>query len=183
MCKASGQKGTFTLVWIMKRPYEQYFNNFYLSVLVQRTTHYYLLIYIADILTQRHRVYFAKNKFVLLLMFLKHVLWSCNRVGQKLLLKAAAKLPKYTKKVTFWTVTPYCWLKVTKWSRWQAVFSSFISIIHLRPDTLLFSISMKTVIILELTCPCKENMENRIQKKFFKYDSLTTSIRCNGWSV
>ena len=26
-------------------------------------------------------------------------------------------------------------------------------------------------------------MEERHQKKFFKYDPLTTSIRCNGWSV
>ena len=65
----------------------------------------------------------------------------------------------------------------------KLVFPSFIAITCLRPDIVLFSTSIKTVIILELTCPCDENMEEWHQKKFFKYDPLTTSVRCNGWSV
>ena len=49
------------------------------TLLVQCTIHCHpLLICIAGILTQRHHVYFAKNKFVLLLMFLEPVPWPCN---------------------------------------------------------------------------------------------------------
>ena len=65
----------------------------------------------------------------------------------------------------------------------KLVFPSFIAITRLRPDIVLFSTSIKTVIILELTCPCEENMEEWHQKKFFKYDPLTTSIRYSGWTV
>ena len=49
------------------------------------------------------------------------------------------------------------------------VFPPLIAIIHLRPDIVLLSTSINTVIILELTHPCKENMEEWHQTKIFKY--------------
>ena len=41
----------------------------------------------------------------------------------------------------------------------------------------------KTVVIIELTCPCEENMEAWHTKKFDKYASLCTDIKHNSWSV
>ena len=38
-------------------------------------------------------------------------------------------------------------------------------------------------IVIELTCPCKENMEVCHQQKFEKYEPLSTSIKSNGWPV
>ena len=65
----------------------------------------------------------------------------------------------------------------------KLVFPSFIVITCLRPDIVLFSTTIKTVIILESTCLSQENMEKWHKKKLFKYDPLTTLIRYNGWSV
>ena len=65
----------------------------------------------------------------------------------------------------------------------KLAYPSFIAITHLRLDIVLLYTSIKTVIILELTCPCKENLEEWHQEKLFKYDPLTASIRCNGRSV
>ncbi|XP_057297938.1 ubiquitin carboxyl-terminal hydrolase 17-like protein 6 [Hydractinia symbiolongicarpus] len=41
----------------------------------------------------------------------------------------------------------------------------------------------KTVIILELTCPCEENMETWHGVKVDKYSSLCSVMRLNNWSV
>ena len=41
----------------------------------------------------------------------------------------------------------------------------------------------KTVVIIELTCPCEENMEPWHTKKIDKYASLCTDIKLNSWSV
>ena len=53
------------------------------------------------------------------------------------------------------------------------------------PGIVLFSTSIKTVIILELTDPSDENMDEWQQKTYdpLNYDPLTASVRCNGWSV
>ena len=62
---------------------------------------------------------------------------------------------------------------------------SFIAITCLMPGIVLFSTSIKTVIILELTDPSDENMDEWQQKTYdpLNYDPLTASVRCNGWSV
>ena len=65
----------------------------------------------------------------------------------------------------------------------KLVFPSFIAITSLRPDLVLYSLAKKTVIILELTCPCEENMEEWHRVKFEKYEPLATSIRSRGWIV
>ena len=97
--------------------------------------------------------------------------------------KTGAKFSKYTKRVHSGLLHLTADWKLLSDLGDKLVFPSFIAITRLRPDIVLFSTSIKTVIILELTCPCEENMEEWHQKKFFKYDPLATSIRYNGWSV
>ena len=58
-----------------------------------------------------------------------------------------------------------------------------VAVSALRPDILLFSRSAKKVIIIELTCPCEENMRQWHEEKSQKYYPLCCSIRSNGWSV
>ena len=59
----------------------------------------------------------------------------------------------------------------------------FLAVSTLCPDILLFSRSTKKVIIIELTCPCEENMSQWHEEKSQKYYPLCYSIRSNGWSV
>ena len=63
------------------------------------------------------------------------------------------------------------------------VFPHFIALSQLRPDMVLYSFSKKIVILIELTCPCEENFEDRHRDKMFKYTALTTAIRNNRWTV
>ena len=73
--------------------------------------------------------------------------------------KAGAKLSKYTKKLHSGLLHLTTDLKLLSDLGDKLVFPSFITITCLRSDIVLFSTSIKTVIILELTCPCEENME------------------------
>ena len=57
---------------------------------------------------------------------------------------------------------------------------SFLTVTTLRPDIVLYSCSIKAVIIIELTCPCEENMPYWHDKKRENYHSLCTSIKANG---
>ena len=59
----------------------------------------------------------------------------------------------------------------------------FLAVSALCPDILLFSRSTKKLIIIELTCPCEENMSQWHEEKLQKYYPLCCSIRSNGWSV
>ena len=45
----------------------------------------------------------------------------------------------------------------------------FLAVSTLRSDILLFSMSTKKVIIIELTCPCEENMRQWHEEKSQKY--------------
>ena len=63
------------------------------------------------------------------------------------------------------------------------VVPAFLAVSILRPDILLFLRSTKKVIIIELTCPCEENMSQWHEEKSQKYYPLCCSIRSNGWSV
>ena len=64
----------------------------------------------------------------------------------------------------------------------KLVFPPFIAVTTLRPDIVLYSPLLKIVIILELTCPCEENMEEWHRVKFEKYEPLSEAARSNGWS-
>ena len=59
----------------------------------------------------------------------------------------------------------------------------FLAVSTLRLDILLFSRSTKKVIIIELTCPCEQDMSQWHEEKSQKYYPLCCSIRPNGWSV
>ena len=74
------------------------------------------------------------------------------------------------------------WIMLTDLNE-KLIIPSFIFITQLRPDIVLFSKATKTVIILELTCPCEENMEEWHRVKFNKYEPLSEAIKCNGWAV
>ena len=60
---------------------------------------------------------------------------------------------------------------------------SFLAVTTLRPDIVLYACGIKTVIILELTCPCEENMPYWHDTKEENYHSLCSAIRSNGWKV
>ena len=58
-----------------------------------------------------------------------------------------------------------------------------LALTELGPDILLFSKSSKQAVLLELTCPCGENMENWHSQKLNKYTPLAKVIEKNGWVV
>ena len=58
-----------------------------------------------------------------------------------------------------------------------------LALTELQPDIVLFSKSTKRAILLELTCPCKENMESWHSQKLIKYTPLAKVIEDNGWAV
>jgi hypothetical protein len=63
------------------------------------------------------------------------------------------------------------------------VFPSHIALTSLRPDIVIYSNASKRVILIELTCPCEENMTNQHSFKLSKYSALVNVITSNGWSV
>ena len=54
---------------------------------------------------------------------------------------------------------------------------------ELRPDITFFSNKLKRVILIELTCPCEENMEAWHNAKVNKYMPLKSVMENNGWNV
>ena len=51
-----------------------------------------------------------------------------------------------------------------------------------RPDGVIWSDKLKTVIWIELTSPWEENMSSWHMKKHDKYNSLAMQARSNGWT-
>ena len=62
-------------------------------------------------------------------------------------------------------------------------FPVHIAFTQLRPEITIFSNSLRKVILIELTCPCEENMESWHSTKINKYLALKTVIESNGWCV
>ena len=54
---------------------------------------------------------------------------------------------------------------------------------ELRPDILLFSKSSKRAVLLELTCPCEENMENCHSQQLYEYTPLAKVLAENDWVI
>ena len=66
----------------------------------------------------------------------------------------------------------------------MAIFPShLIAFTELRPDITIFSNKLKRVILIELICPCEENMQAWHNVKVNKYLPLKSVIENNGWSV
>ena len=62
-------------------------------------------------------------------------------------------------------------------------FPPHITFTELRPGITVFSNKLKRVILIELTCPCKKNVEAWHNAKINKYMSLKSVIENNGWNV
>ena len=62
-------------------------------------------------------------------------------------------------------------------------FPGHIAVTALRPDVVIYSNLLKRVIIIELTCPCEENMATWHLIKLNKYSCLVNIIKANGWVV
>ena len=58
-----------------------------------------------------------------------------------------------------------------------------IAFTELRPDIIIFFNKLKRVTLIELTCPCEENMEAWHNAKVNKYMPLKSVIENNGWNV
>ena len=58
-----------------------------------------------------------------------------------------------------------------------------LALAELHPDIFLFSKSSKGAVLLELTCPCEEDMENWHSQKLNKYTPVAKVTEKNGWAV
>ena len=65
----------------------------------------------------------------------------------------------------------------------DCLFPFQLALTKLSSDILLFSKSLKPAVLLELTCPCEENMENWHSQKLNKYIPLAKVIEKNDWAV
>ena len=97
--------------------------------------------------------------------------------------KAGSKSQHYIKKKVHLLHFASYWILQSDHLDNKLVIPSFIAVSQLRPNIVLYSISTKTFILLELTCLCEENMEVRHSKKFEKYHHLSLAMISNGWSV
>ena len=65
----------------------------------------------------------------------------------------------------------------------QLKFPQDICDTDLRPDMLLKSQTEKTLILIELTSPCEENLEVRHREKEARYEALAGECRKGGWKT
>ena len=63
------------------------------------------------------------------------------------------------------------------------MFPGHIALSALRPDIVIFSDLLNRVILVELTCPCEENMESWHISKLIKYSGLVNVIKSNGGAL
>ena len=65
----------------------------------------------------------------------------------------------------------------------QLRFPDIIATITLRPDMVLMSMASKQVVLLELTVPGEDRMEEAQERKRAKYADLVAECRRNGWKA
>ena len=65
----------------------------------------------------------------------------------------------------------------------KLVFPPHIYRTLLRPDIVIYGVAEKVIIMVELTCPCEENIAARHEEKLTRYSDLAASCRENGWRV
>ena len=118
-----------------------------------------------------------------LTQFLASYVPSVVKVPEIKFLKEGQKPPHTAKKPTIGIIHSSSKWKLLCDDNGSQTVPSFLTVTSLRPDIVLYSCSSKTVIIIELTCPCEENMPQWHEQKTQKYHSLCTSIRNNNWKV
>ena len=97
-------------------------------------------------------------------------------------IKAGRKHPKTRSKPTGILHLSSDWELISDLDQ-SYVFPFQIALTELRPDVVIFSKSLKRCILVELTCPCEENMNSWHSTKLAKYSSLLDVIRRNNWYV
>ena len=65
----------------------------------------------------------------------------------------------------------------------QLKFPSHIFSTRLRPDFVIYCDTSKILLIIELTCPCEDNIQYWNLEKTSKYASLITECKKRGWFV
>ena len=74
------------------------------------------------------------------------------------------------------------WKIIIDYTMAPVVFPVHICVTNERPDIVLYSDSLKTVILIELTCPAEENIADARARKEIKYTPLRDQIQDNNWT-
>lgn len=98
---------------------------------------------------------------------------SKKRVSNKK--KAGAKMSCLLGSATDWKI-------IIDYTMAPVVFPVHICVTNERPDVVLYSDSLKTVILIELTCPAEENIADARARKEIKYTPLRDQIQDNNWT-
>ena len=75
------------------------------------------------------------------------------------------------------------WKLLTDYQHAHLVFPPEIIATNLRPDMVIWSPSVKTVILLELTCPAEEGIAAASSRKLARYSELVEQIGTAGWKA
>ena len=97
-------------------------------------------------------------------------------------IKAGDNPPKYRQNPTGILHLASDWVVISDLNE-NYVFPIQIALTELRPDVVIFSKSLRRVILVELTCPCEENMPSWHSTKISKYSGLLEIIKKNRWYV
>ena len=73
------------------------------------------------------------------------------------------------------------WIMQIDYTKQPAHFPVHICVTDKRPDIVLYSVSSRTVILIELTCPAEENICDAQLRKEVKYTPLKDQIKDNDW--
>ena len=106
----------------------------------------------------------------------------CSKINKVKFVKSGKCVPKSKPTITGTFHLADDWVTLADLGG-SYVFPGHIAITSLRPDIVVYSNSTKRVILIELTCPCEENLENQHDFKNGKYAGLVTMIRQNSWQV
>jgi len=75
------------------------------------------------------------------------------------------------------------WLESPNWLHQKtSSFPVHICVTNQRPDIVLYSDSLRMVILIELTCPAEENITDANLRKEIKYTPLKKQITDNNWA-
>ncbi len=104
--------------------------------------------------------------------------------------KSNSASPSYTARPSERRSTPSaCYLQYANdWKIWfdfdkHNVFPTQVSSTNLRPDAIVYSLSIKHIIIMELTCPYEANTADAHHRKYDKYHELQQDLTSTGWTV
>jgi len=73
------------------------------------------------------------------------------------------------------------WQLLVDFDHRQIVFPAAICVTNLRPDIVIWSLSCRSVHLIELTCPAEENIGDAASRNLLRYESLCSDARSDGW--